>query len=749
MGLSNLTVPRIAILLSLLFFLTATAYSLFIPIFEASDETLHYPYVKHLADGQGLPVAGRDRLLKQEATQGPLFYALAALATFWLETDDLESLLDYNPHWPDTTVRPLHDNQNLIAHGPADRFPYQGAARAVHLARIVSVLFGTLAVGCTVLIAAALFPGRLWLALGAGGLVAFNPQFIRTSATVSNDAASTGLVALLVFLAWRWAGAYSRPAAAGKPWLAWWQIAFLGALAGFAILAKLNGLIGLGLVGLILLERATAHPPTPIGPNFWGRLVINLTGITLVAGLVAGWWFGRNWQLYGEWTASDIHLNLAGRGHLSLAEIWQLRHEIENTFWASFGWGQIRLPEWVYVVLRWGRYLATAGLALFLVRAWSAANLRRVALLLIWLLVGLGLLLQWISLVGSVSHARLLFPALPAMAILGMLGLGQWLPQAADRRRLALAVGLTGMLFGLSIWSLTGFIIPAYAPPPAIQTKDVPADLPPLQLTYATGLRLLAAEVSPSAVAPGQTATVSLYWQGIDRMDRNYSLFLRLLEADQTVVAARDSYPGLGLLPTKHWPPGKTVRDPYRLTIPADYTAGPTIVTLAVGLYDFHTDERAGLPAINLQGEAVDPYVAQLKILPSAWPEIAPMYPISVSFADQIALSGYDWTCDQACRLTLYWRPTGQPAAPYTVFIQHWLDGEQVAGFDGPPRNGRYPTPWWTAGELIVDRHDLPQLGAGTLLFGLYDPTTGQRVPILGADTDHRDHGVIVEVSAK
>ena len=782
---------KIAFALAAIFFLLGASYSLAIPIFEASDETLHYPYVKHLADGKGLPVAGRDLLLKQEATQGPLFYAVAALTTFWIDSDNLKDLLDYNPHWRDTSYRAvLNDNQNLVAHGPADKFPFQGAARAIHLARVVSVLFGALAVACTVLIADELFPRQPWLALGSGVIIAFNPQFIRTSATVSNDSTSTALVALLVWLALRW----SKP----RPLL--WQSVALGLLAGLAILAKLNGAIGLVLAGLILGETKregegergrrgeddthscpersrrdalrTTHQRSAVSGRrsfLWRNLLFPFLIIVGVAALVSGWFFLRNWLLYGELTASNIHLNLAGRGYLSWTEIADLWPEIERTFWASFGWGQIRGPDWVYTALRMARYVATIGLFMFFahsVKRQNRANLIKLGFLLIWLSMAGVLLVQWVSLVGSVSHARLLFPALPAIAILGMLGLGQYAPEQGSARWIApLVVGV--LLLALSIGSLVFIVLPAYAPPPAIQSDDIPADLPRLDLTYADTMRLLAADATPAVLHPGDSFTVDLYWQAAASMDRNYSVFVRLLDPAGNVLAGRDTYPGLGLLPTKHWPVGKLVKDSYPLKMRGSRGAGeqgrgsenlplspasslplpPFVAEIRAGLFDFYTEDRVGLPVVNSGGEEVTPVVVRVKIVPSIWEDVHPQNLLDVKFEDNIQLTGYDWDCEQDCQLTLYWQPTRTPSTSYTVFVQHWQEDAQKAGFDGLPREGSYPTNWWAKDEIIVDRHTLPALSGGELRIGLYQLETGIRASILSADVAHQDNSVIIPIS--
>ncbi len=57
-----------------LFLILELGYSPLIPLFENSDETLHYPYIKHLANRRGLPLAIPGQLWGQESTQPPLCY---------------------------------------------------------------------------------------------------------------------------------------------------------------------------------------------------------------------------------------------------------------------------------------------------------------------------------------------------------------------------------------------------------------------------------------------------------------------------------------------------------------------------------------------------------------------------------------------------------------------------------------------------------------------------------------------------
>ena len=83
-----------------LYLALAGAYSVVTPIFETSDEVWHYPFVKRLADGEGLPMLSGDHgePWRQEGGQPPLYYALGALLTRGIDTDDLHEVRWLNPH---------------------------------------------------------------------------------------------------------------------------------------------------------------------------------------------------------------------------------------------------------------------------------------------------------------------------------------------------------------------------------------------------------------------------------------------------------------------------------------------------------------------------------------------------------------------------------------------------------------------------------------------------------------------------
>lgn len=67
---------------------------------------------------------------------------------------------------------------------------------------------------------------------------------------------------------------------------------------------------------------------------------------------------------------------------------------------------------------------------------------------------------------------------------------------------------------------------------------------------------------------------VALDWKSDDPLDRDYTVFVQLLNARGQLVAQSDAYPAGGALPTSAWLPGEVVHDPHHLVLPANLPAG-------------------------------------------------------------------------------------------------------------------------------------------------------------------------------
>ena len=260
--------------------------------------------------------------------------------------------------------------------------------------------------------------------------------------------------------------------------------------------------------------------------------------------------------------------------------------------------------------------------------------------------------------------------------------------------------------------------------------------------------------IPAAPVRATETLPVTVYWEVLAPMTVNYSVFVHLYGRGGEAVGRFDTYPGLGAWPTTLLSPGDVLADTYPVPIFAEAEeAAPARLRVAVGLYEYDRPGFPRPPVVDAAGQPLEtPFVGEAKLIPWRWPAPAPAHPRRVRFDDHIALTGYDTTCTPRsgpCELTLYWTADGVPSADYQVFIQLWREDAQVAGFDGPPVNGDYPTGWWAAGETIVDRHAIPlpaDLPPADYRFrlGLYRLETGRRLPAADSAGPLPDFAVVI-----
>ena len=132
---------------------------------------------------------------------------------------------------------------------------------------------------------------------------------------------------------------------------------------------------------------------------------------------------------------------------------------------------------------------------------------------------------------------------------------------------------------------------------PAITAEDIPhpgsyvLGEPPL-------LTFMGYDSDGAGFQPGNTATVTLYWQSRTPIANNYSVFVHLVDENGNVISQHDNEPGNGRFPTGTWFPYEIIRDAHTLTLPPDAPPGP--YTLAVGMYDWQTGAR--LPITSAGG---------------------------------------------------------------------------------------------------------------------------------------------------
>ncbi|MCE2490285.1 MAG: glycosyltransferase family 39 protein, partial [Anaerolineae bacterium] len=398
--------------LLLAFLLVGLLYAWATPVLEASDEPHHFAFAEFISRHWTLPVQvpGEITPWAQEGSQPPLYYILVAALIAPVDTGDLPDLMRPNPHaivGDPSTI----NNHNRFLHDTSFP-PLHGSALAIYVARVFSLLLACGSVAGVWLTARELAyltgqnPERL--ALLAAGLVAFNPQFLFISASVSND----NLITLLASLAIWQMLALSRNGLNARRSLA------LALLLALAAASKLSGLLLIAPLGLAALWAAIRFGQK----REFLRLAL-LTGVCLL--VIAGPWYARNLTLYGELTGSQTMLDIFGRRpapsleNLLTEEFRGLRY----SYWGIFGAFNIFSPTLFYLAMD----IVTLAGAFGLLRClWQARakpeTLVPHSLLLFCVALFLIALVVW-TLQTAASTGRLLFPVSAAGSSLLALGL--------------------------------------------------------------------------------------------------------------------------------------------------------------------------------------------------------------------------------------------------------------------------------------------------------------------------------------
>ncbi len=317
-------IPHIVWLVAV-FVVLAIFYSLIIPIFEGPDEDDHFRYVKSIADHRALPVQLFEPGGGQAGHQGwqpPLYYSIAAILIAPIDTSDFSQHL-----WRNEYVTFVGDpaccGRNIYYHTDSENYPYTCTTLAVHLARLLSVLFGAITVAATYAIARAIHESRV-LALAAASVVAFNPSFLFASALVSNDTALAAF-ASLVLLVWIKLiyGALPLDLKSGV---------ILGVLIGLALLTKTTAL---GLIPLTVLVFTILAWRQRNLREFLFAVFAFFASFAILTFC----WFVRNQILYGDPLATrlvSVSALFPRTGDLTLAELVQISlPQIWTTFWAD------------------------------------------------------------------------------------------------------------------------------------------------------------------------------------------------------------------------------------------------------------------------------------------------------------------------------------------------------------------------------------------------------------------------------
>ncbi len=642
----------------LLFFLLSLGYHYAVPLGEGPDEPGHFAYVLHLACEGRLPVQDdthSDRAIAGEAHQPPLAYLLALPSTLWLPnaTNATDAYCRLPMRANPTFVWSGGDEPNAFVRGSGEYFPWPPTLLSWHIARGFSTLLGGITVVCVYGAAAAMrgalrpttvsllappsHPSPLIIPI-ATLIVALNPQVLFTSVLVTNDSLLLALSAATLWLA------IATPPHSNAPIR---HAIALGGLIGLALLTKLSAVVLLP-VGVWASWRAA---------NGSLRVAIRhgLLWMAVVL-LVAGWWYVRNWLLYGDPLGfSTFHATFATQPFQWRDPVAWLAalNQFHRSLWGSFGWLTVNPPQWVIWCYSIVEIAAVVGL---ITRLWHRS--RHQALLTKSASLSASLSSPWVGVIllivvtfawvvsfavvaGLVAwQGRLFFPALPAYALLlgygltslrigvgktavrigavGMVVLAGWLPfytiapayewhtlpAEAARERIAIPTYARfakeweqgAVLRGVTIESTIESTIDPIIDPIIEPKNDVLSALTTGATTPTTHpMTRMTGSTTPMTVAvrAGDPFTATLFWHALEPLPKEWTVFLHVVNEAGEIVAEDNREPQDGAFPMGRWTAGDWIEDPHPLTLPADTPPGR--YALRVGWYRPWTrDPRKG-----------------------------------------------------------------------------------------------------------------------------------------------------------
>jgi len=689
-------------LVLVVFAVAAGIYSVATPLFEMSDELWHYPMVKRLADGDGLVVQDPNNVgpWRQQGSQAPLYYYAGAALTFWIDTSDMHEVRRENPH-VDNGLITADGNTNLIVHNyDRERWPWRGTVLAVHLVRLLSVVFSTATIYFTYRIGIEVFPDKRWVGLAAAAVTAFTPMFTFISGAVNNDNLAVLLSAAAVWLMIRLA----KRAEAGSSTLAY--AAVLGIVLGLGALTKVSTLGLFGLAGLVMLYAAMRR-------RRWQVFFLEGPLILAIAAAIAGWWYLRNWQLYGDPLGLNAFIAVLGQRArpASLAQLWTERQGFMMSYWGLFGGVNVPMEGWIYTVLNVLFVAGWAGTLVVLLFKARRDGLRLDAwvtalVTLLWIAsVVVPLAGSWSRTTWS-SQGRLVFYAIGAISLWMVAGISAWQPEPFGKATAGL---LAGSMATLTLLAPFVWIQPTYAPPPqaSLPANTTSVDFAPPGEEPA--MRLVAFQVKTTETLPGGQVHVDLTWESLRPMERRWTTFVHLQDSAGFLAGQRDTYPGLGLLATTDIEPGQRWVDHYVVQVQEGAYAPETLDVL-IGLYDYTSCPVC--ERMQLNDGATSLQIGTVHLMPRPDARDIPN-PVAVNFQDELMLQGYrldrrEAHPGEAITLALYWEGSRPMARNYTISAQVLAeDTTRYAQEDSWPLDGARPTSSWLPGELIEDEYTL------------------------------------------
>jgi 4-amino-4-deoxy-L-arabinose transferase-like glycosyltransferase len=266
----------------------------------------------------------------------------------------------------------------------------------------------------------------------------------------------------------------------------------------------------------------------------------------------------------------------------------------------------------------------------------------------------------------------------------------------------------------------------------------------PANVTIGSGVRFLGFDAPTLEGRPGDTLQLDLFWQTLEDGAEPGLASLQLADDAGHVLAETSSAPVGGQVPFAGLAPGQTIRDPRSVTLPGGLAPG--VYNLVLGR---RSRDGAWLPVQRGPLPLGSTYpLATVRVMgrPSNLTPRSVQHPVDARFGSDIRLVGYDLEppiskvqhSASTTLLALHWQALAPMTARYKIFVHLTGEGGPADIHAQADVYPHLPTTGWVQGEYLSDRvslelpANLPP-GRYSLLMGLYDEATGERLPAFDA----------------
>jgi hypothetical protein len=138
-----------------------------------------------------------------------------------------------------------------------------------------------------------------------------------------------------------------------------------------------------------------------------------------------------------------------------------------------------------------------------------------------------------------------------------------------------------------------------------------PGDTPnPVQINFENKLQLIGYDLTPRRLPAGATTDLTLFWQPLTNLDKEYTFFAQIVDPDTTRWASADVPQ-----PTTGWSVGETYSMTIPLTLREDAPAG--IYPLRLGVYLYENEQFQNLQRVTPDGRLTDDFInlTQVRVL--------------------------------------------------------------------------------------------------------------------------------------